>query len=189
MKRADVLAIVGVAVVTFVVAISLSRTMGTATAGDVKVKNKAIPVLESGDVTCTLTLRKDDYKPGEKPVLVFKATNNGNSSEEVSATISMTSSAVPSPFARMMPMPETVWSGPCEAVLMPNETKVIDLSTTFVLKTGKQYQFMMKVGESQMTATQIILAAEIPSAIQATNVSNLSRVVESISSIAKLPGT
>ena len=175
MRKAELVVIACVAVMTFCSAMMLRGTLGVAVADPVIQNGKEIPILKSGRVECTLTLKNREYKAGDKPVLLLTATNNGKEAEEIAATVRLMRMRAMSAFARSMPRPENIWTNPYMISLSPNQTETIEVAASVTLEKGNQYLFQMKAGESEIVAAQIELPDE-------------TRLIEGIPANAQLPG-
>ena len=136
MKKTDVAVVLCIAVMTFCGTVILRGTLGVATANSVKQNEKAIPVLKNGKVECALALKRGDYKEGDKPVLLFTATNKGMNAEEIAATIQLMKMRAQSLLERSMPVPESIWTSPCRLSLSPKQTETIELTVSIPLEKG-----------------------------------------------------
>lgn len=147
MTRREVLTILAVAIGTAGVTVGLLWPGGS-------VAQQALgepgeieqPVLAVAGCTLTLTAEHAESFPGQRPVLVLRATNPTSRPVDLVAGASLWAQEVPDPMSRRMPISQPVWGQSCPLALAPGETRTLRL-TTVPLPAGREVQYSLSAAE------------------------------------------
>ena len=113
------------------------------------------PVLKVGDVDITLTPAKPVYGPKDKPTLTLKAVNRGTRAASVKLTVEMFTQRTPSVLSRVMLIPKSVWTQPCELSLGAGRTETLELSPGVAVGAGSTATFVLKSGKNRVSAAAV----------------------------------
>jgi hypothetical protein len=168
MTRKDIAVASLVALGTMTLALSVFRLVRPAGAVG-EEKARPTPVLKKDGVKMTLTLKKTDYKAGEKPEMVLDAVNTTANAVKVDATVLISEESKPEPMLRRPPISRNTWSKPCQIALNGGETKRIDLTPDVAAQAGRTLTFTISCGDQRMVVASLSvpdaeISAPVPSA-------------------------
>jgi hypothetical protein len=129
----------GTALTTMAFTVMLAAPRGVDAVGAASVKPViAQPKLESQGCVFELKTDKEDYKPGDRPVLEIVAANPSPQTAAATVWITILESAPSSPMSRMIVMPKVLWFHECRVRLKPGERKTIGVAVEVDLPEGKE---------------------------------------------------
>ena len=106
---------------------------------------------------CVAELKTDKlaYEPGETPSLQITAKNPTSQPVETRLWIKVLASKPASPMARMMPVPQAIWSHEWAVQLEPGESKVATLPTDAKLPAGQNIVIAMSDRKDEVLAGKL----------------------------------
>ncbi len=107
------------------------------------------PRLTSHNAVFVLTTDKPEYQADERPGITVTATNPTDKPVDATVWISISASAPTSIMARMLPVPEVLWSHPWCVSLQPGEVKKLSVSSEAKLPAKKSISITLT--DRQMT--------------------------------------
>ncbi len=156
MRVQGVVTVLGIAAITAAFTLVAFGPQGVGAVDDAKVKALlARPEFSSQGCKFTLKADKEAYDAGQSPTLTLTASNPGDKPAEATVWILVSASAPTSPFARMLPIPESVWSHKLTVNLKPGETKTETIETKLALPTGKDITITLS------DKSQVIVAGDL----------------------------
>ena len=102
----------------------------------------SMPKLEEADCTVTLTMDKESYVAGDKPVLTVEFTNASSQPVEKSIDVKMVSRSV-FEGGRMPAIARTVWTQTVKATLAAGETKSFTVESETAVDGNNSFSFQM----------------------------------------------
>jgi hypothetical protein len=107
---------------------------------------------------CDFTLKtgKTEYEVGETPVIEVTAVNPTGKAAEATVWIRLLTAEVPSPFARVMPVPRPSWSKSWSVSLKPGETGKTSLTAD--VKLAAKQNVMITISDAERE----IMVKELP---------------------------
>jgi hypothetical protein len=132
-------AVLGIAAVTTAITVGLLMPRGVSAEGEVKNINPTIsqPELTVDGCQFTLSMDKQEYAPGEAPVLTVVATNPNREPVATSATMSITATSPRSMMSRRLVLPKPLWTRTCPVDLQPGESRAFTFETDAALPAGQ----------------------------------------------------
>lgn len=94
----------------------------------------------------TLAMDKNNFGPGESPILALSATNLTDRPVQAKLRLQILASRRPSPMARVLPTPQAVWSQECVVDLQPREAKSRTIAAKAELAADAVVTFTMSAG-------------------------------------------
>jgi hypothetical protein len=151
MKRSDVYAIVGVAVVTMAVTLGILAPRPLTAEAENTIKPMiAVPELSVEDCVLTVSTDKTEYLPGDRPQLVLRATNKGSAALSTTISLSITATSPASMLSRRLEIPEPLWTHQQLVTLQPGETRTYTLDTDAELPAGQMISIAISAGDQGM---------------------------------------
>jgi hypothetical protein len=146
----------GTALTTMAFTVMLAAPRGVDAVGAASVKPViAQPKLESQGCVFELKADKEDYKPGDRPVLEIGAANSSSQTADATVWINVFESAPSSPMSRMIPMPKLLWSHKCTVQLKPGEHKTFGVAVEVDLPEGKEITFTLSDKKQVVVAVNL----------------------------------
>lgn len=166
MRIQAILGVLGTALVTCALVLAIARTKSadtvhgfgnTTAAAGLKDEVPAIPCMEMDAAGCHIKVSTDkaEYQPGDSPTLTLTAKNLTNRPVQNSVQLQILATAIPSLFARVMPVPQSVWAGDCLVSLTPGETKSFVLKADAELAAGQLLTITMTSGDQKAQLNQV----------------------------------
>ncbi|MHB1034391.1 MAG: hypothetical protein ACYC35_12530 [Pirellulales bacterium] len=139
MKLQDLMTVLGIAGVTAAFALVAFGPQGVgAVDGPTKIKPIFTqPEFKSQECVFSLKTDKETYEAGQSPTFTVTVSNPTEKPAEATVWIVVSASAPMSRLARMLPIPESVWSHKLTVNLKPGETRKETIETKLSLPAGK----------------------------------------------------
>lgn len=107
------------------------------------------------------------YKAGESPVFQLKAVNTTTKEVEVAWSVQVTATEIPSPLARMLSMPKTIWKDSGRIALRPGETVTKQLATDIKLPDRSNINVVLESDKQSIVAHRFAIGkAAVPANFQ-----------------------
>ncbi len=110
--------------------------------------------LEALGCRFTLAADKAEHHSDGSPVLALRATNLTDRPVEARLRLQILASRRPSPMARILPLPETVWSQDCTVFLQPSEMKSLKIVANAQVAADTVVTYAMSAGELAARGSQ-----------------------------------
>jgi hypothetical protein len=139
MRVSDVVAVLGIAAVTTAVMVGWLLPRGVNADGEApNIKPTIVqPKLTVDGCQFTLSMDKQEYAPGESPVLTVVATNPSQEAVATAATISIAATSPQSMMSRRLVLPQPLWTRECPVNLQPGESRAFTFETDAALPAGQ----------------------------------------------------
>jgi hypothetical protein len=157
MKLQDVLAVLGIAVVTMAFTLVAFGPGGAGADGPAATITPVIAQPQFTSEGCTFTLKTDKptYEAGDTPGLEVKASNPTDKTVDATVWINISASAPASELSRMMPIPKVLWSHPWQVLLGPGETKTLNIASEVALPAGQNIRMMLSDQKAAVLARDL----------------------------------
>lgn len=113
-----------------------------------KIIRKAAHKLGGAELKCAL--RKNDGKPGKKPVIVLDLKEVTGKGHEIPLELSIASSTPSITVSRVMPIPKQAWATKKVIHLDKNEQKTVEIPVDGDLKKGSMLSLEIKSGKERI---------------------------------------
>ena len=174
--KRNALSVIAIAALTMTATLAVITSGGVNAADDEPAKQIAElakirpeisqPTLSAENVSFKLTMDKEKYAKGEKPVLSVEVTNN--SDEEVTRAVEvLMKTRNLMERSRMPAVAVVVWKKTADVTLKPGETKTIELETDVEVKESESVSFSMKHAD-----TAVVKEVEVESESAEVEISN-----------------
>jgi hypothetical protein len=157
MRVQDVFAVLGTAVVTMAFTLVAFGPLGAGADGPAATITPVIaqPQFTSQDCVFTLKTDKPTYEAGDKPGLQLTASNPTDKTVDATVWVNILASRPANRAARMMPLPQSLWSHPWQVMLGPGETKTLSIASEVALPGGQDISMVLSDKEAAVLAKQL----------------------------------
>lgn len=100
------------------------------------------PTLEADGATIKLSLDKESYDDGDKPVVTVTVTNNSDKPLKHEISVAMTRTNF-SAMSRMGPIPTVVWRHKEAVSVEPGKTETVELKTDTAIEASSEVGFVL----------------------------------------------
>jgi len=160
MTANDVKVILGTALVTATTVVALWQVPTAVATQEQGGAAKNAAILQAGDVQISVRMTKSEYKAGEKPVVLVTATSRADCERSVKLDMGMTSTRPTSPMARMVALPQSIWSTPCQIAVGAGQTKEIEFPTDVAVSAGNVLQLSARAGDSTVAVSAVVAGVD-----------------------------
>jgi hypothetical protein len=102
-----------------------------------------------------LKTEKAEYEAGDTPAIKVTASNPTDKAVATTVWVNISASAPASPMARMLPVPQVLWSHPCVFNLKPGTSATLSITSEAKLPAGQNISISITDKQRAILATSL----------------------------------